>query len=217
MKKKINFISVLPDFDISHPVPSYRTIPEWYKTSKQFIEGAQTIKKCVPFLDSMTTGYSLTLAADVFFDKGSVQDISLNGVVDKHLDNQMGDLLIPAEYSKNVYKWINSFILKTPKGYSTLFIHPVNRVDLPFYSFSGLVDTDKFPLEVNFPFLIKEDFVGIIPAGTPIAQAVPIKREGWTSEVEDKKNYEAPAFSYTMNNPPFGFYKKNFWKKKKYS
>jgi hypothetical protein len=217
MKKKISFRSVHPDLDVPHPTPAYKAIPEWYRTTKPFVDGNETIKKCVPFLDSMTTGYTIALAADVFFNRGIPQDISVTGIVSVHPDSQMGDLKIPTEYYKTVYKWINPFILKTPKGYSTLFVHPINRVDLPFYSFSGLVDTDKFPLEVNFPFLIKKDFVGIIPAGTPIAQAVPVKREDWASSTEDSLNYEQPAFTYTMHNPPFNYYKKHFWTRKKYS
>jgi hypothetical protein len=217
MKKKIKFRSVHPDLDIPHPSPAYKAIPEWYRTTKPFVDGTETLKKCVPILDSMTAGYSLTLAADVFFNKGIVQDISLTQIVQSHENSQIGDLKIPTEYHETVYKWINSFILKTPKGYSTLFVHPINRIDLPFYSFSGLVDTDKFPVEVNFPFLIKKDFVGIIPAGTPIAQAIPVKREDWSSSVEDSLAYERPAFVHTMHNPPFNFYKKNFWTRKKYS
>ena len=216
MKKKINFRSVNPDLQVPHPIPSSKAIPDWYRTSKPFVDGNETLKKCVPFLDSMTAGYTITLASDVFFNKGIPQDISVTGVVHSHADNQIGDLKIPAEYHKKVYKWINSFILKTPKGYSTLFTHPANRVDLPFYSFSGVVDTDKFPIEVNFPFLVKKDFVGIIPAGTPIAQAIPIKRDDWTSSIVDSKSYEPPAFTHTMHNPPFNFYKKNFWTRKKY-
>jgi hypothetical protein len=217
MKKRVSFISVHPNIQLPHPTPAYKKIPEWYRTTKPFLEKKETLKKCVPFLDSMTTGYALTLSADIFFNKGVAQDISTIGIVETHENSQMGDLKIPSEYHDTVYKWINSFIMKTPRGYSTLFVHPTNRIDLPFYTFSGLVDTDSFPLEVNFPFLVKKDFVGIIPAGTPIAQAIPIKRQDWVSEVEDQKKYEPPTFVHTMNNPPYNFYKKNFWKKKKYS
>lgn len=217
MKKKISFRSTQPELFIPYPAPAYKVIPEWYRSTKTTIDGIETIKRCVPFLDSMTAGYTLTLPADIMFNKGTVQDISVNGIIDYHADSQMGNLKIPSEYYKTVYKWINSFIMKTPKGYSTFFMHPVNRVDLPFYSFSGLVDTDKFPVEVNFPFLIKKDFVGIIPAGTPIAQAVPIKREDWTSSIDASSEYERPAFTHTMHNPPFNFYKRHFWTRKKYS
>jgi hypothetical protein len=217
MKKIVKFKSVQPDLDIPHPTPAYKKIPEWYRTSKQSIDGIDTIKKCVPFLDSMTSGYTITLASDIYFNKGEIQDLAKINVVESHLDGQLGNLKIPSEYYKTVYKWTNFFITKTPKGYSTLFSHPLNRIDLPFYSFSGIVDTDKFPLETNFPFLIKKDFVGIIPAGTPIAQAIPVKRETWISKVEDSEPYDRPAFSHTMHNPPFKFYKKNFWTRKNYS
>jgi hypothetical protein len=217
MKKKVSFKSVHPNLDVPHPTPAYKKIPDWYRTTKPFSDNHETLKKCVPILDSMTAGYMLTLSADIFFSRGTVQDLSHIGIVQSHADSQIGDLKIPSEYYNTVYKWINSFILKTPKGYSTLFVHPANRIDLPFQTFSGLVDTDRFPLEVNFPFLIKKDFVGIIPAGTPIAQAIPIKREDWVSEVEDNEKYDLPPFAHTMHNPPFNYYKRNFWKKKKYS
>jgi hypothetical protein len=217
MKKKINFKSVAPDLDIPYPAPAYKVIPEWYRSSRTTVDGIETMKKCIPLLDAMTAGYTITLAADIMFNKGIAQDISKNGVVSSHADSQIGDLKIPSEYHKTVYKWTNFFIMQTPKGYSTFFMSPVNRLDLPFYSFSGLVDTDNFPVEVNFPFLIKKDFVGIIPAGTPIAQAIPVKREDWTSSVDASSEYERPAFTHTMHNPPFNFYKRKFWTRKKYS
>jgi hypothetical protein len=65
--------------------------------------------------------------------------------------------------------------------------------------------------------LIKKDFVGIIPAGTPIAQAIPVKREDWSSGVDDSLGYQRPAFTATMHNPPFNYYKRHFWTRKKYS
>ena len=216
MIKKVSFRSVSPELAIPHPTPAYKNIPEWYRASQPFVDGVETLKKCVPVLDSMTTGYMLTLSSDIMFSHGAVQDISVKGAVSSHIDGQIGNLKIPSEYHKTVYKWTNSFILKTPKGYSTFFTHPANRIDLPFYSFSGLVDTDRFPVEVHFPFLVKKDFVGIIPAGTPIAQAIMVKREDWVSSVEDSKKYDPPIFTHTMNNPPFNFYKKNFWTRKKY-
>ena len=82
---------------------------------------------------------------------------------------------------------------------------------------SGVVDTDAFPLEVNLPFFIRKDFVGIIPAGTPIAQAIPFKRQDWEMSLDTTSEYKEPAFAYTMHNPPFGYYKRKFWSRKKYT
>jgi hypothetical protein len=216
MTKKINFYSIDVNLEINHPQPSSRFLPQWFKKIPGVTEGMDTIKKCMPFLDSMTTGYMLTLAADVYFDGVGVQQISKVNVVMTHAQSQIGEMEIPKEYSKQPYKWNNFFLLKTPKGYSTLFTHPMNRIDLPFYTLSGIVETDKFGLAVNFPFFVKKDFVGIIPAGTPIAQALPFKRTDWKHKVEDQKPTILPGYRFTMHNPPFGFYKKNFWTRKKY-
>jgi hypothetical protein len=216
MSKKINFNSIDVNLEINHPQPASKLLPEWFKKIPGVVGGVDTIKKCMPFLDSMTTGYMLTLAADVYFDGVGVQQISKANVVMTHGKDQIGEMEVPKEYSKQPFKWNNFFLLKTPKGYSTLFTHPMNRIDLPFYTLSGIVETDKFGLAVNFPFFIKKDFVGIIPAGTPIAQALPFKRTNWKHEVEDQKPTHLPGYRFTMHNPPFGFYKKNFWTRKKY-
>lgn len=217
MKRRIKFTSTEPDLSLPHPLPAYKSIPEWYRSSKQISNGIETVKTCVPFLDSMISGYVITLASDIFFQDGVPQSVAKIDVVNGHLDGQLGDLMIPFEYHQQVHKWLNFFVVKTPKNYSTMFIHPNNRIDLPFYTFSGVVDTDQFPVQVNFPFLIKKDFTGIIPAGTPIAQAIPFRREDWISSVEDKEKYTTPHFVHTMHNPPFKFYKKNFWVRKRYS
>jgi hypothetical protein len=216
MSQKINFYSVDVNLEINHPQPSSKFLPEWFRKIAGVVAGKDTIKKCMPFLDSMTTGYMLVLAADVYFDGVGVQQISKLNLVMTHDKTQIGEMQIPKEYSKQPYKWNNFFVMRTPRGYSTLFTHPMNRIDLPFYTMSGVVETDKFALPVNFPFFIKKDFVGIIPAGTPIAQAIPFKRTDWKHHVEDEKQIDLPGYRFTMHNPPFGFYKKNFWSRKKY-
>ena len=128
----------------------------------------------------------------------------------------MGDMEVGDHLSRHVYKWTNHFYLKTPKGYSTLFVHPLNRTDLPFYSLNAVVDTDDFPLTVQFPFLIKKDFNGLIPAGTPIMQAIPFKRDDWKmSFPKENESYEYEHF-WNWFEPPMAKYKRFFWKKKRY-
>jgi hypothetical protein len=214
--KKVKFKSVDVGLQINHPQPASKLIPQWFKTMPGVSAGFETIKKCIPFLDAMTSGYMIVLSADVYYDKNGFQQISKNTIITKHGDSQIEGFKIPIDYDKKPYKWMNSFIMKTPRGYSTMFVHPINRIELPFYTLSGVVDTDKFELQVNFPFFMKKDFSGIIPAGTPIAQAIPFKRTDWKADVEDQKPVKLPAYRFTMHNPPFGFYKKNFWTRKKY-
>lgn len=216
MNKKIEFHSVDIGVEINHPKPSSRFIPDWFKKLPGVAEKLDTVKKCMPFLDAMTSGYTIVLAADVYFDADGVQQISKHASVTNHAASQVGEIPLPKEYSKQPYKWTNFFVVKTPKGYSTMFTHPVNRIDLPFYTLTGVVETDSFGLAVNFPFFIKKDFVGVIPAGTPIAQAVPFKRTNWKHTVNDTVQLKTPVYSFTMHNPPFGYYKKHFWSRKTY-
>jgi hypothetical protein len=55
------------------------------------------------------------------------------------------------------YKIINPWKIKTPKGYSCLFVSPLNNSDDRFSIISGIVDTDTFPNEINFPIIINGD------------------------------------------------------------
>ena len=214
--KKIKFHSIDVTIDFLHPQPASKFVPEWFRKLPGVVKGVETIKKCVPFLDTMTSGYMIVLASDVYYDGNNFQQVSKAEQVTTHFRDQLETFDVPKEYNEQPYKWINFFVTKTPKGYSTLFTHPLNRIELPFYSLTGIVETDKFPIPVNFPFFMKKDFVGVIPAGTPIIQAIPMKRDNWESEVEDKKPYKKPWYIDIMHNPPFGFYKKNFWQRKSY-
>jgi len=214
--KQVNFYSEDVRLELIHPKPASRFLPEWFKKLPGVVKGTETIKKCMPFMDAMTSGYMIVLAADVQFDGEEFHQISKIPMVTKHLGEQLGDIDLPLEYHKQPWKWQNLFVMKTPKGYSTLFSHPLNRIDLPFYSLSGVVDTDTFPAAVNFPFFIKKDFRGIIEEGTPIAQAIPFKRSNWKHHVEDVKPYKMPMSFYSHANPPFNFYKRHFWSKKRY-
>jgi hypothetical protein len=69
--------------------------------------------------------------------------------------------------------------IQPPKGYGALLTHPINRYDLPFSTTSGYVDFDEYPLPGNVSFHVKDNFEGVIPAGTPLMSIIPIKREAW--------------------------------------
>ena len=67
--------------------------------------------------------------------------------------------------------------MKTPPGWSTLFVPPLNRVNEYFEPMSGVVETDKYLEFVNFPSFLKQTGTTfIIPRGYPVVQAIPFKR-----------------------------------------
>jgi hypothetical protein len=231
---KITFRPYYDDTGLNEitPVPAIKTIPEWFNKIPRFINNDKkmdfeangthniTIKWCNPFLDSLTAGYMVLLDTDIFVKKTDAgQQITWRRggeVISLHSTEQVSPNQIPPGYSKQPYKFTNYWSIKTPKDYSALFVHPLNRTDLPFYTLSGFVDTDDYLVPVNFPFFIQENFEGIIEAGTPIAQIIPIKREPWRHEIA---SYDVNFVN--KNNAKFytkiyRAYKNLFWKRKDY-
>lgn len=176
---------------------SIEVIPDWYKelnsrvTVKDTSREELTIKRCIPVLDVLTMGYYIVTAQNYEFaynEEKGYHDISGNFSSDSkpitmHPMEQLGGMPFSSEYCTYAYKWTNPYVIKTPKGYSTLISHPANAPYLPFYTLSGVVDTDTYFRPINFPFLMKKDFTGVLPKGTPIAQILPFKREDWSSKV----------------------------------
>jgi hypothetical protein len=229
---RIKFIASSKDYyDIfTRPVPANNSRPSWWNKMQSYTDGKKgvdlygdptsTVKKCMPVFDMMTTGYHITLPCDVWITndgttvsfKPSSDDIRL---ITGQRKDQYEHYHIDKEYHKMVFKWINSWIVNTPKGWSCLFVHPYHYEDLPFRTLSGLVDTDKYPAPVNFPFLFRKDFEGLIPKGTPIVQIIPFKREKMTHEY----NYDTGFFKKLWDKAHtefFNRYGKNFREKKVY-
>ena len=107
--------------------------------------------------------------------------------------------------------------IKTPKGYSCLFVQPFHRESI-FTIMPGVVDTDLYTGPVNFPFVLNDpNFEGLIPRGTPIAQVIPFKRDDWYMEFGKEK--EINEQSDTVKNLRtlfFDSYKTMFRQKKQY-
>jgi hypothetical protein len=212
------------------PKPSKLYSPEWFKEipgkSLNVSETGvmKTLKHCMPFVDGMFSGYTQELACDVLIEndgldnlsyswKGNFQPLSSREDEGKDKNFMSGTL---GYYSKD-FHWNTFWEPKTPDGYSTLYYHPSNRFDLPFTTMTGIIDTDKWSITGPLPFLLKQGFSGVIPAGTPIYQMIFIKRESWQSV---KKEYDLK-----FNDDMYGSirkshgvgYKQLYWSRKDYS
>jgi hypothetical protein len=218
----------------TQPVIAVSKIPEWYKKMPKFLNDKVkiptvnensnlTLKMCPPFLDAMISGYIITLPFDIWVnEENSSQPRFLweaggPDYVEMHSIDQYPGLKIPKEFSENAYKFNTTHIIETPLEYSLLITHPFNIIDLPFLSFSGVVDSDKYNiLPINIPFLIKKDFVGIIEKGTPIAQILPIKRERWSHVVEKYDQNKSEFAILDLKSTIIRSYKNRWWNKKIY-
>jgi hypothetical protein len=94
----------------------------------------------------------------------------------------------------------------------------MNRYDLPFYTMSGIVESDVWGLPVFTAFFLKRNFIGIIPKGTPIFQIIPFKRDSWELE-EVETNDELNKHELMAENRRsrlYGYYKEVAWIKKSF-
>lgn len=232
MAKKLIFTNTVEELNEAATLPyaAINDLPDWYKKTNNFVGGKflptngtpnLTIKKCIPVLDSMSAGYIISSWTEVFIERNG-EDVTVHSsvnrsnvrAVDGHPIDQQAPLYpVPPDCDPQILKWINPWHIKTPKGYSCMFINPMHR-DLPFKIIEGIVDTDTFPLSVNFPFFLKKGFEGIIKHNTPIVQVIPFKRENFYSErgVFDEKTYIA-THNY-HDSSFFNRYKSKWWTRK---
>lgn len=178
------------------PIPAKKNISEWYKQGESsYVFDGQThpgLKTCKPFLDVMISGYYLLTPFDIEVVKNeSGKTEFLWDGPDEWSDfvgERTGDIghtiPRPSGHSKNHLIWSSKWGWKTPRGWSTIVTHPINRAELPFTTTSGLIDSDNFFGPGNIPFFIKDDFIGTIEKGTPFAQIIPVKRSSWSSFVD---------------------------------
>lgn len=220
------------------PVPSKRVISDWYrktpkytsydKTSNKEFDFAKkdlvaTYKTCSPFTDAMTSGYTLMLSSAIYVVQETMNGIKYprikwnvtTDIVDQIDPSVMKHFHVPHGYSQLGFRWINNWKIQTPRGYSLMATHPVNRTDLPFYTLTGIIDTDRHPNPILFPFFIREDFEGKINAGTPIVQLLPIKRDSWHSSIDNE--YYNENTRDLIKQDYIGTYKKRFWTRKEYN
>lgn len=216
------------------PVPSKTKIPDWFKKipaqDKTFggdPRDNSTVKKCMPFLDSLTSGYMVTVPQDIAITKTPDQGTKaywgftppghdLLFDLDRPLHRTEG-MPVPEGYNEYVWRMVTYPRVETPPGYSILVTHPFNRYDLPFLTMTGIIDSDKVHARLGLNMWLRDDFEGIIPKGTPVAQILPFKREAWTHEnlpPFDKKRELQENFKIRsiLNRS----YQYNFWQKKTY-
>lgn len=213
------------------PVPAKKMLPEWYKNTPLIIEGINpndakqmvqennqtnfTIKGCVPVLDYLTNGYIIRADADILitpenFDNSETAGFwwkSFGGKLETHTHRQCP---IHINNKKNDYfKWVNSFAVKTPKGYSCYFYQPELFMENKFKLFPAIVDTDGYNMQpIHFPgvILTKDSFM--IKAGDPIMVVFPFKRDDWQSKIRlfnKKENNQLNA-----GNPIYMFFSRGY-------
>ena len=237
---KPNLIKFTPGFTghdgrLTAPVPAVRNVPEWYRSLAKFDKSNDDItlgvknnigtdgalvatKMCMPFFDALTGGYHYVLEDDLYVDMDSTGIPTLSWAGDVMLVDKRPtiELPVPDNCHPIHYGWRMNWYYETPPGYSVLITHPMNRFDLPFYTMSGIVESDIWGLPVFTAFFLKRNFIGVIPKGTPLFQIIPFKREPW--ELEEVETEEAldkhELLAENRRSRLYGYYKETAWRRK---
>lgn len=186
-----------------------------------------TMRGCLPMMDAFDAGYALTLPCDVLFER--TEDGGLKYQHRPLRDGLYAPIGVRDPISAPMSPWSEKHFgyeqlalnftpwwsVRLPMGWSALFIHPLNRTDLPFYMLGGILDADGWGQAGNHPFILKENWEGVLEKGTPMVQVIPFKRAAWTKRVSGNwKQYW--SLIYQRNSVLEGFYKKNVWVRKSF-
>jgi hypothetical protein len=228
MNQIITFTNMMGIEEIFPPEPAFKNIPDWYKNLESYIGGEKmpsgdgnttgTIKRCMPVFDAINAGYIITSPADIYVSIKDGQQFfewSSLGLISFHPIEQA-----PTHPLKNKHaypKWMNHWAIRTPKGYSTMFVQPMHRESV-FTILPGIVDTDQYNAPVNFPFVLNDiEYEGLIPAGTPMAQVIPFKRDSWEMNFGTLQDLEKQnKTTILLRTKFFDSYKSQFRQPKEY-
>jgi hypothetical protein len=227
---QIIFTNTLNVPDEYKPKPATASVPEWYKELPSYMNGEKkptgngnttgTIKRCMPVFDAITNGYIIYTYTDIWisqkdempwYEWPSFEPIQWHPVEQApNHPNRNG-------HQTSYPKWINPWSIQTPPGYSTLFIQPMHRESV-FTILPGIVDTDQYNSPVNFPFVLNNiQYEGLIPAGTPMAQVIPFKRESWEMSIGTQEDFEKQnKTTIRLRTRFFDSYKSQFRQPKEY-
>jgi hypothetical protein len=200
--------------ELIRPVAARSALPDWLRAmprtafSELHGQEVRTVKQCPPFVDAMSHGFIIPLPCDVTVRDGVLSwdwdhpaltvEAHPRSPISFHVPAQVtGTPFYDPEIA--IVKFNSFWTIELEEGWSLLATHPLNRLDLPFRTLTGLVDSDRFhDVGIFFPAIwVEPDFAGILPLGTPVAQCVPVSREAIEIEHLPFSSQEAARYSTT--------------------
>ena len=232
---KITFTDTIGVPEEYRPVPASKLIPDWYKNLESYIGGDKrpdgnasttaTAKRCMPIFDAISGGYLILTHADLWVSQKPDEEGKLHpyyewanfGAIAFHPKNQLPEHPHGAGHEISYPKWTNAWAIQTPPGYSSLFIPPLHR-ETPIIALSGVVDTDTYTAPVNFPFVLRDPKMdGLIPAGTPVMQVIPFKRDEWEMQIGSQEELiQQVKVTNKLRSVFFDSYKRQYRQVKEY-
>jgi hypothetical protein len=204
----------------NYPVrPAKKALPKWFKDlpREKFLlqlgNEIPTIKQCMPATDMLTSGYIIDNPADIDLKQENAPGNYIENRVkvsdEKYYPEAHQFEMCPVK-TPSKQQWIklkNPWMVRTPPGYSCLFIQPFYDFNPNIRLFPGIVDTDSFDTPVEFPgWVVKEH---VYRAGQPLMQVIPFKRDEWKMTMEHVETFE-PAMTEELRYKDIHHAKKKF-------
>jgi hypothetical protein len=172
---------------IAPPVRARTVLPEWFRdllgTDQAQLSATNnglTVKRCMPFLDALGMGWILPLAATVRLQiSGGGETVDAGWEFDREMVSNHGAFQVAGNpfAPRPPMKFHNHWTIRTPPGYSCLFVPALNRPNEVATVLAGVVDTDTYTSTVHFPFFATgPDGVHTLEKGTPLVQVIPFRR-----------------------------------------
>lgn len=232
--KEIEFIcgdeNVLKHFPI---VPAKDALPQWYSDLNAHDKnGVPTIAGCMPARDLITSGYIIPNAFEQeiignSFNEDDEEELEVIYPVEEigkffEVQNHMthpgnghthAQCPVPIQgVKKSYFKIALPWRIKTPPGYSCLFMQPFYHFETEFTLLPSIIDNDVIDMNfMHFPGFLK-DPVAQLKVGQPLIQVIPFKRDEWKSS----SRYEKPTRASKLNLFLHNMYKRAFHQKKKF-
>ena len=196
-------------------VPANKILPEWFKNLPPKIKhtgvaDAGTVKRCPGIMRYLSYGYVIRTWADVTITtdmkhnnihfeysedeshggrKNVFKYFGLGKPISLMTETSFGnDAPYPNFYFKNVLKWAVGWYAWLPKGYDLWFAPLQYDFNPNFTASTGILDTRiTEQLNVQVFWHPTEEKV-FIPAGTPLVQLIPIKRDSLDFHIEDDED-----------------------------
>ena len=206
-----------------NPVPASKLMPRYFmpiKAQSSEVASSSTVKRCVPFVEAMTAGYIIPLWADIqVVAKGG--ELSVNfppnfpqaKSLESHSYEQIpGHPLADSPYGRFLMKFINPWVVETSPGWSCLFTSPMNHLERRLKIIDGIVDTDRYYNNINFPFIwTGGDGSFFLQRGTPLVQVVPFQRGESTMSVDNIDMQRRKSITDKLGTSLRNAYRNDFW------
>lgn len=225
------------------PKPVKHKLPDWFKQTPVIGEKYSsyddffnrmdsnnlspfTIKKCIPVLDYLTSGYLLSYVSDAHIEITEHDGVigynwktpspEANVLLGHHHHAQCP---VSLEGSKFHYiKMGLSWSVRTPPGYSCFFYQPHYDFNNNLKILPAIIDTDKHDSFISIPGYITAKKSFMINAGDPFVVVFPFKRDEWNMKIHDKLiNFDDSNFAKILKFKFFEIYKDFFHSKKRFN